>query len=293
MRLTTRDVIFRTLLPLICAVVSISFPAVGDLRTPYSERDAWGDASVLIVRGTVLDITYKGKSPEYEFQVSEVLKPREGGLAPTIVISDPYFNTMAAIKLKKGTDFVVFLRRDGEHFRLLREIDVNSDSGAQVLAGLRTFLSVMFTNDAAKQQQMCLSAWNSGLSDPEKKAVLDAMWDTKTPKYSELLLTIAKGADSPPIRAWAITILSYVGRDHGVAELVPMLLDDSDYEVRRQLLLLFGTYRVQSALPAIDTYLKAREQDTLPAWQQEALRSMAEEARDKITGKNTSPYWKN
>ena len=58
-----------------------------------------------------------------------------------------------------------------------------------------------------------------------------------------------------------------------------------------QLLLLFGMHRVKAALPRIQKLLK---EDLVAdaSWQAEEIRSMARQAADKITGKNTSPYWK-
>jgi hypothetical protein len=59
------------------------------------------------------------------------------------------------------------------------------------------------------------------------------------------------------------------------------------------LLILFGTYRVQGAVAAIDELLRTVPQESLPAWQQSDLCAIAKEAQEKITGNNTSPYWRN
>ncbi len=246
-----------------------------------------------MVRGSVIQVSYTGGSAYYTFQVSELLKPRDTSLPPRITIADPHWRSTAMIHLNKGQEALVFLSAEGEYFRSSREIDLAAPAGQETLLGVRLFLRIMYTPGAATQQKLCLDTWDSNLSDPEKQAVLDAMWETKTPLYSEVLLNVARGKDSPRVREWAITILSYIPSSQHVEELVPLLLSDPDYSVKRQLLLLFGTYRVQEAVPAIDELLNSNQGQLLLPWQMDSLRMMAEEARDKITGKNTSRYWKN
>lgn len=119
------------------------------------------------------------------------------------------------------------------------------------------------------------------------------MWETKTPLYSDRLLGIASGKAPPFVRAWAITILASIGNERRVEELVPMLLDDPDYQVKRQLLLLFGVYRVQAALTSIDRLLHDSPPSTVSPAQIASLRAMAQEAREKINGENLSPNWRN
>jgi HEAT repeat protein len=117
------------------------------------------------------------------------------------------------------------------------------------------FFRLMNTADALRRQEACLDAWHADLSDREKTAVLDAMWETKTPRYSETLLKIARGQDSSAVRAQAITVLTGIGVSHGAAVLVPMLSSDPDCQVKRQLLALFRAYPAPEALPAIDQLL--------------------------------------
>jgi HEAT repeat protein len=128
------------------------------------------------------------------------------------------------------------------------------------------------------------------LTDPEKESILDVMWETRTSDYSSRLMEIAEGHDSLRIRSWAITILAYLDAKERFEELVPML-DEPDYELRRQLLLLFGMRRVQAAAPRIEKLLNS-DIVSEPPCQTEELRRMATQALDKITGKDASPYWK-
>jgi hypothetical protein len=267
--------------------------AVCAMRGNYSEREAWADASVVIVRGSVSSVSRSGGIAQYQFRVLETLKPRGAGLAPRISITDPAWGSTEAIALRSGGEFLAFLQQRGDHFESRAEFELESPAGREMLRGVRLFLKIMYTSKAAEQRRLCVNAWNAVLSEPEKQGVLDAMWETRTPLYSEPLLRIASGKDSPRVREWAITILAYIGDGRRTEELVPLLLDDPDFDVKRQLLLLFGDYRVQDAVPAIDRLLNGDAPATLSPWQTTSLRAIAQEARDKITGKNTSPYWKN
>lgn len=156
--------------------------------------------------------------------------------------------------------------------------------------GLRLFLKLMEIDDTAKRRQQCLASWKSALSEPEKRAILDVMWETRFPGYSHRLMDIAKGQDSPSIRAWAITILAYLDVSEPFEQLVP-LLGNSDYELRRQLLLLFGSRKVKAAVPAIEKMLKGPIVADA-TWQVDELKSMATQALDKISGKDPSASWK-
>ena len=70
------------------------------------------------------------------------------------------------------------------------------------------------------------------------------------------------------------------------------LLDDPVYDVKRQALLFLGAHKVKEAIPAIEKLLK-EDVETKTESQSNALKNMAREALDKITGKNKSPYWEN
>ena len=159
-----------------------------------------------------------------------------------------------------------------------------------MVRGLRLFLNLMEIDDKAKQRQQCLASWTSPLSEPEKRAVLDVMWETRFPGYSHRLMDVAKGQDLPSIRAWAITILASLDVSEPLEQLVP-LLGNSDYELRRQLLLLFGARRVKAAVPAIEKMLKGPIVADA-TWQVDQLKSMANQALDKISGKDQSSSWK-
>lgn len=274
----------------VCMFLYIPTPANGSMTIQLSYAEAWHDASIVIVRGRAERVAYKDQRAYQDFQVTEVLKPRRASLPSAVLISGSIYAPFASLD---SGNYVVFLQKQDETFRLMRSIRLDSPDGQQTLRGLRLFLKIMSTKGLAKQQELCLRVWNKSLSDPETSALLGAMWETKTPKYSRLLRTIAKGNDLPLTRSGAITILSYIGNDAGVDDLIPMLSSDPDYYVRRQLLLLFGSYRVQKAVPAIDALLQRKEDVNIPAWELDALHEMAQEARDKITGKNASPYWKN
>jgi hypothetical protein len=51
----------------------------------------------------------------------------------------------------------------------------------------------MYVSDKVSQRQQCLASWNSMLSDPEKEAILDVMWETRCLGYSDRLVDIAEG----------------------------------------------------------------------------------------------------
>jgi hypothetical protein len=259
----------------------------------FSLRDAWRDASVQILMGRVDDVSYSHNTAYYRFRVAEVLKSEDRAAPSVIVVADPYWNTSAAITVNLRSEFVLYTRKSGEHFQSLREIEIDSLEGQQHLRAIRLFLNVMSVTGLQKQQTLCLTLWDARLSDLEKGALLDAMWESASPTYSDVLLAIAKGNDSLDVRSWAVTVLSHIQNGNGVEQLIPILLNESDYGLRRQLLILFGTYRLQGAVAAIDELLQTIPQESLSAWQQNQLCALAKEAQEKITGTNTSPYWRN
>src|SRR5215472_3894662 len=188
---TLQKMLFLTL----CA--SLVCPLEASTRIGFSLRDAWRDKSVHILRGRVDDVSYSNNTAYYRFRVAEVLKSGDRTAPSDIVVADPYWNTFGAITLNLNSEFVLFTRKSGEHFQSLREIEVDSLEGQQHLRAIRLFLNVMSVTGLQKQQTLCLTLWDARLSDSEKDAVLDVMWETASPTYSDVLLAIAKGNDSP------------------------------------------------------------------------------------------------
>jgi hypothetical protein len=285
----------------LCALAFIP-PSAHGQRAFITELDAWENPSTVMVTGKVVKVTLPRQSlsqaPDsdrrayYDFLVSEWLKPRDSGLPQRITIEETWGFTDTAI-LRTGIDAILFLQERSEHFEPLREIYSDSTAGQQTIRGTRLFLRVMYTDDPIQRQKACLSAWNDALSDPEKGAVLDSMWETRTPEYSPTLLRIARGNHSPGVREWALNIVGSIGNSQGVEELVPLLLSEPSCQVKRQLLFVFGMYRVREAVTAIDELLASNQSGQCPPWQADALRARAQEARDKITGKEPGPGWRN
>ena len=283
----------------LCALAFGPAPAYGQ-RGLLSEFGAWRDPSVAMVIGKVVKVTPPRQSLSqapsldakvyYEFQVSEWLKPRDSGLPRSITITETWGATDTPV-LAPGVEVVLFLQKSGDHFHSLREIYLDSPAGEGTLRGMRLFLRVMYTADRVQRRQVCLDSWNDTLSDPEKMAVLDAMWETRDSDYSKPLLAIALGNDSPPVREWALTILGSEDQSEDVTRLVPLLLREPECGVKRQLLGVFGVYRVREALPAIDEFLAGDAAGQCPG-PGGTLRERAQEARDKITGKETRAGWR-
>ncbi len=256
-----------------------------------SQRQAWTDSDVLIIKGLVSRARHDGQTAYYEIQVSGVLKPQGGTIPKNITIVDPHYMSTAMVRLKEEETVVLFAKKGSdEYYWSCGELHLDAPSGAEKFGGLSLFLKLMSISDKTNQRQQCLASWDDKLSDPEKEAILDVMWETRCSDYTDLLIDIAKGQDSPRLRSWAITILAYVDKSERSEELVG-LLDDPDYDVKRQLMLFFGAHKVKAAVPKIEKLL--REDIKAPSESQaDALRNIAREALDKITGKNTSPYWK-
>lgn len=256
-----------------------------------TQSDAWANPNVLIIRGSVSQVRYEKDRAYYTVLVSEVLKPRGGVTLSEISVVDANYLSTAQIVLKPGENIVLFVQQEPDHaYTSRREFHLDVPPDALKFRGLSLFLQLMYVSDKVIQRRQCLAAWNAKLSDPEKMSILDAMWETRFSGYGRRLMDISKGRDIPKIRSWAITILAYLDVSERLEELVPML-DEPDYELRRQLLLLFGMHRVKAAAPRIEKLLKS-DIVTEAAYQADELKRMATQTLDKITGKSTSPYWK-
>lgn len=279
-----------TILRILLLSVTLS-PSVFASRIEISQREAWNDSNVLIINGIVTDSLNDNLTAYYKVQVLDVLKPKGGVLSEAITIIDPYYRSTAMINLKKRENVVLFVKKQmNGNYHSYREIHPASRTGQETIIGLKLFLKLLSLEDKVKQRQACLQTWQNDLSYSEKKAVLDAMWETRCSEYRDLLIDIAKSNNSAQLRSWAITILAYVDKSPRAKELVE-LLDDSDYDVRNQLLLFFGVHKVKEAIPRIKMLLK-KDLKTQSGWQADPLRMKAQESLDKITGKDTSPYWK-
>jgi len=272
-------------------------PATYGQRMSITWHDAWADPSTEIVSGKITRVTppepnvkrldtgavevSAGGTAYYDFEVSEWFKPSDAGLPPRITIAERWLAFDTA-DLKPGVDVVLFVRKQGEYYQSIREIYLDSPSGQATLRGARLFFRLMNTADALRRQDACLAAWNADLSDPEKQAVLDAMRETRTPRYSEALLRIARGGESPAFRPAAISILTEIGNAQGVKDLVPMLSSDPDCQIKRGLVALFWTYKVREALPAIDELLGSGQTAQCTGWPAKDLLEMARKARAEI-----------
>lgn len=238
------------------------------------------------------EVSNPGNYVYYDLEISDWLKPRDPALPRRVTVVERWMATDTAF-FRVGSEVLVFLEKSGEYYRSLREIELDTPVGRQSLRGARLFVNIMYMPDLAQRRKACIEAWNDALSDPEKQSVLDAMWETKTPDYSKTLRKIALGNDSPRIRGWALTILAGIGNREGVEELIPILSSDADCEVKRQLLIVLGGYRVQQAKAAIESFLAADQaQRCTPPWRADDLRNYARQARAKIAGEDTSSSWK-
>jgi len=266
-------------------------PCAVATRLEMSQRDAWREPDVQIFTGVVSDSRHDDHTAYHSVRITEVLKSTGDALPATITVVDPHFATTAAIPLQEGETVVLYATKKAHGtYESHGEIHLDAPAGADRLRGLRLFLRLMAVEDKARQRKDCVAAWNAKLSDPEKHSVLDAMWETRCPDYTDLLFDIAKGHNSPPIRSWAVTILASIEKTDRDAELIG-LLDDPDYDVRRQLLVLFGAHNVKEAVPRIEQLLE-EDLTRLSPSDADALREKAREALDRITGKDPSPYWK-
>jgi hypothetical protein len=281
------------------AVLLVQDAAYGQ-RAFVAEFHAWDSPITLMAAGKVVRASYprwsmQAQSPDrnayYDLEISEWLKPRDAGLPPRITIVAPWGATDTAV-FRVGTEVLIFVQRAGDYYHSVREIELDTPAGQQTLRGVRLFVGIMYLPDLAQRQKACLDAWNVKLSNPEMQSVLSAMWETRTPDYSRILRKVALGNDSPGVRGWALTILASIGNREGVEELVPILLSDADCEVKRQLLIVLGAYRVQLAVAAIDEFLAADLAGRCSSWRADDLRTKAREARGKITGIDVRSGWK-
>lgn len=266
-----------------------------------SKREAWENHSAVMVTGQVTGVRVSDSSGAssaarrtayYDFLVAEWLKPREPNLPTRLTIAESWGATDTA-DLRPGVDVLLFLvGTPGRDYRSVQETYLDSPEGQQSLRGVRLFLRVMNLDGTEQRQRACLEAWNDDLSEAEKRSVLDAMWLTRHAGYAQALLRIATGTHSPHTRGWALSILASIDNGQGVEGLVPLLSRETDCEIRRQLLLVFGTYRTREALDAIDDLLSGSQAGQCESWRVEDLRSYARQARHKITGTDRSPYWK-
>lgn len=257
-----------------------------------SQREAWRDSDVLIIKGIVDNFRHDNGTAYYEIRVLASLKVLKRPIPKTITVVDPHYMTSAMVYLKEKEHAVLFVQKlkKGD-YRSHRELRLASPSGQEALRGLELFLGLMSMDGEAKQRRECLKAWRAGLSDTDKRAVLDAMYETRCLEYADLLMDIARGRDTPRLRSWAVTILTCMNKSPRYGELIG-LLDDPDSDVRRQALVFLGVHKVREAVPRMEKFLK--ENIEAPSESDaENLRKKAREALDKITGKNKSPYRKN
>ena len=258
-----------------------------------SNRAAWKDSKVIIIRGKVTQESHDTNTRvgSYVVSISEVIKNESPGFPDQVTVIDKNDFSTAMISLRKDEIAVLFLAKQDDNYFSTRQINLDTENGVQQLAALRTFLELMAIPQKDKRTASCIEAWQNAQSPFAKRAVLDAMYETRNTDYSSLLLAIAKGQDSADIRSWAITILTSLGSYDQIKELVPVF-DDPDYDVKRQLLVAFGSNKIREAVPKIEALL-TQNFETQSKSQIENLRSMAQEALEKINGENTNKYWKN
>jgi hypothetical protein len=278
------------------AVLAVQEAAYGQ-RAFVAEFHAWDSPITLMAAGKVVSARYprwsmQAPNPDrnayYDLEKSEWLKPRDAGLPPRITISETWGATDTAY-FRVGSEVLVFIQRAGDYYRSIREIELDAPAGQQKLRGVRRFVGIMYLPDQAQRRKACLDAWTDKLSDPEMQSVLEAMWETRTPEYSQILRKVALGNASPQVRGWALTILTSIGNAEGVEELVPILLSDADCQVKRQLLIVLGAYRVEQAVAAIDEFLAADQAARCVSGRADDLRAMAREARGRRTGPDARP----
>ena len=269
-------------------------------RMFVTQSHAWDNPATLMAAGKVVSARYPQRtngepSPDrnayYDLEISEWLKPRAGGQPSRITIAAEWGVTDTAF-FQVGSEVLVFVQKSGEYYHSLREIQLDTPEGRQALMGSRLFVGILYLPGIAERRKACLVAWNENLSDPEKQSVLDAMWETRTPEYSGILRKVALGNHSPRVRGWALTVLASIGNGEGTEELVPILLSDAACEVKRQLLIVLGEYRVHDALAAIDKFLTTDQAARCPSGSAENLRSYARQAHQKITGEDARPGWR-
>lgn len=252
--------------------------------------EAWSNPDILIVEGVVKRAHCANNIAYYDVDIKKIYKPYAMNGLRRITIKDSYYRSTAQIDLKKNERVMLFVKEiDGGYYGSAREIDLDTQYGRGASNGIKLFLSLMSIEDNNKRSTECINSYNGGLSVPEKRAILDVMWETRSPIYSNTLIDMIKKENDPGLRSWAITILTNIGDGERAKELV-YLLDDPNYDVKRQLLILFGVKKIKEAVPEIELVLKEKLSG-MENWQADSLRKIAKEALDKISGKNTSPYW--
>ena len=258
-----------------------------------SNRAAWMDSKIIIVRGKVTQESHDTNTRvgSYVVAVSEVIKNENPDFPNQVTVVDKNDRSTAMISLRQDENAVLFLAKQNDNYFSTRQINLDTENGVQQLAALRTFLELMAIPQKDKRTASCIEAWQNAQSQFAKRAVLDAMFETRNTNYAPLLLTIAKSQDSADIRSWAITILTGLGSYDQIKELIPVF-DAPDYDVKRQLLIAFGSNKIREAAPKIEALL-IQDFETQPKSLTENLRSIAQEALEKINGENTNKYWNN
>jgi len=254
-------------------------------RIPMSQRDAWNNSNVFVIKAKVGNPSIDKNTARYPVEIVEILKSGAGGIPNVITVLDAHYNSTARTLLESGMVGILFVgKSSGSEYLTYRELDLNDSVGARnALRGLKLFLRLISISDKAEQRHESLKAWQRELSDPEKKAVLDVMWETRNSEYAALLMEVAKGKDSPNVRAWAITILTYIDKTKQDEELI-VLLDDPDYHVRRQTLLFLSQHNVVKAVPKIEKIVDS-EVKAEYAWQAVELKKEARKALIAIAEK--------
>jgi HEAT repeat protein len=284
----------KTLLWVVALLLGTSGAAHAS-RLMMSNKEAWKDSSVMIVKGKVTQASHDvgARVALYDFSVSEVIKPKDPAFSTQVTVIDNHYLSTAMIPLHKDMNAVLFLTRSGEGYISYKEIDLDVQQGVEQLAGLRIFLDLMAIPQTDKRAAACIKAWKEAQSPSVKEAVLDAVFESPpSADYAPLLLAIAKGQDTARARSWAITILSPLASYDQIKELIP-LLNDPNYDVKRQLLGALGNHKAKEAISPIEAFLAENLEETHPKHEADFLRGRAQEALAKIRGENISPYWKN
>ena len=264
-------------------------------RLMMSNREAWKNSSVIIVRGKVTQESHDASARValYGFSVSEVIQPKDSAFPVQVTVVDNHYRSTAMILLHKDMNAVLFLTRSGDNYISHKEIDLDTEQGVEQLAGLRIFLELMAVPQTDKRAAACIKAWKEAQSPIVKAAVLDAVFESPpSADYVPLLMAVAKGQDTARVRSWAITILGPLASYDQIKELIP-LLNDPNYDVKRQLLSALGNHQVKEAISPIEAFLDKNLEELHPKHEADFLRGRAQEALAKIKDENTSPYWKN
>lgn len=253
-----------------------------------SQRDAWNNPDVFIIKAKVGNPFIDKNTARYPAEVMEILKSGAGSIPNAITVFDAHYGSTARSLLSAGMEGVLFVKKEaGGEYLTYREIDLTDSVGVRsVFRGLKLFLRLIAISDKAKQRRESVKAWRGDLSDPEKEAVLDVMWETRNAEYAGLLLSVAKGKDSPKVRSWAITILAYMDKTKWDEELI-FLLDDPDYHVRRQTLVFLRQHNVLKAISKIEKLIDG-EVKAEYEWQANDLKKEARRVLLAITDKKSS-----